>query len=110
MSVVLVGHCHLVLVGFVVSFARSLAGRDSADIARTCTRYGWRALGWVVSSTAASALLMGASVGNLGVFVVGWLASGVLVFATGLFVPLCFSMAGRLVVAERAHIDETLRT
>ncbi len=92
-SGMLVGHAHLVLAFCGFRFARRLASRETAAIAKGTAHDGLVAVGW----TTLAALVPGAIL---------FLVPPALVLFTGLaFAPLAYSMMGRRVYAERLLIE-----
>jgi hypothetical protein len=92
-SAVLVGHAHVVLAICGFRFARRLAERDTAVIAKGTAHDGLVAVGW----TTLAALVPGAIL---------FLVPPALVLFTGLaFAPLAYSMMGRRIYAERLVLE-----
>jgi hypothetical protein len=84
LSEVFVGHCHLVLAGFAIYFARRLYRQGTVSAGRA----GWWAWLWTwVASTVPGAFL--------------FFIPTALVALTGLFVPLAFWMMGGRIERER---------
>ena len=87
LSLVLVGHCHAVLVLLCWRFARRVRSL-SLEALSTASDGGWTALGWVVLSSLPLAML--------------YMVPTLLVAMTGMMViPLLFAVMRRKVLAER---------
>ena len=93
MSMLLVGHAHVVLALFSVSFAKKLRDKSAEEILAQPSREGWKAYGYAVLAGAIpSGLLL--------------LIPPFLVAVTGVvFIPLSFRAASRAVARERDIID-----
>ncbi len=91
-SLLIVGHCHLVLVYLVHRFARTLRGLSADQIAAR-RHGGWAAFGWTVASTIPVAII--------------YLIPTVLVAVTGvMFIPAMFALMQRRILAERALLAD----
>lgn len=106
MSLLFVGHCHLVLAYHAWSFAQKLrSAREGHAMATIADRAGWRAWGVTIAWSVLAGFILLAVVPIAGIAL--FIVAPVLVGATGLtFIPAMFSKMGRKVRRERMVLSE----
>jgi hypothetical protein len=101
LSLLFVGHCHVVLAYQAWRFARSLRGtRDAFSVGIIADRSGWQAWGVTIASSLVAGVLLLVIVPIAGIALV--VVAPAVVAATGLaFIPTMFSRMGRRIREER---------
>jgi hypothetical protein len=101
LSLLFVGHCHIILAYQAWRFARALRGtRDVFSVGLIADRAGWQAWGVTIASSLVAGVLLLVVVPIAGVALV--VVAPAIVAATGLaFVPAMFSRMGRRIREER---------
>jgi hypothetical protein len=104
LSLLLVGHCHVVLAVQAWKFARMLRGApDVFSVGMIADRSGWQAWGITILSSLVAGVLVLLIVPIAGIALV--LVAPTLVAATGLaFIPAMFARMGRKIRAERVAL------
>lgn len=92
LSLVLVGHAHLVLAYQAARFARNALNMSAVEVEQTRSKKQWAAFGWTVVASALPGALF-------------FLIPPIITAATGLIVaPLMFHSAARWIVDERREL------
>lgn len=94
MSVVLIGHCHLILAVRAWRYGRQLTTTPTMVLLDRAYGQGWKTYGIVLAASLFPGVLL-------------LFAPVMLVGVTGLFVPLMYGWAGRRLVAERDALAMT---
>jgi hypothetical protein len=105
MSLLFVGHCHLVLAYHAWSFAQSLRGaRDAEVVGLIADRAGWKAWGVTIAWSVVAGFILLAVMPIAGIAML--VIAPVLVGATGLtFIPAMFNRMGKKVRLERTALE-----